>query len=221
MFAFSAKIGSNSLGYNYQGQMFTNGFRAVDRTFSFATDQSDKRWLKASIFYKVRTLPWDDQVMIRNFNLAVKPNKNFELSHQFLTNPEQAKSDAILGSVPSPERHNVWKLDYKAASGFTLGGEWREMRNDQNEALRRTAGLNLTLFEKSGSPLKLFYGLEEVNGAGINRRLTSRYSIQFDQRPGPNQTFSIFAGNVSYRYDIAEGFKKDNWSLRLDYSFKF
>lgn len=221
MFNFSAKIGSNSLGYSYLGQMFTNGFRAVDRTFSFATDQSDKRWLKGSIYYKVRTLPWDDQVMIRNFNVTAKPNKNFELTHQFLTNPEQAKSDAILGSVPSPERHNVWKLDYKAPSGFTIGGEWREMRNDQNNGLRRTAGLNVSLFEKSGSPLKLYYGLEEVNGAGLNRQLTSRYSIQYDQKAGPNQSFSFFLGNLSYRYNIADGFKKDNWSLRMDYSLRF
>ena len=221
MLNFGAKIGSNSIGYSYLGQMFTNGFRAVDRTYTFATDQSDKRWLKASIFYKIRTLPWDDQVMIRNFNVTARPTKNMEISHQMLTNPEQVKSDAILGSVPSPERHNVWKLDYKAPSGFTVGGEWREMRNDQNDALRRTAGLNVTLFEKSGSPLKLFYGLEEANGAGVKRRLTSRYSLQFDQKAGPNQTFSIFAGNVSYRYDIQEGFKKDNWSFRLDYSLRF
>lgn len=221
MFNFKAKLGSNSMGYSYQGQMFTNQIRAVDRTFSFATDQSDKRWLKGSIFYKVRTLPWDDQVMIRNFNVAVKPTQNLEVSHQMLTNPEQAKGDAILGSIHSPERQNVWKLDYKSNGNLTMGGEWREMRNDQSNALRRTAGVNVTLFGKSGSPLKLYYGLEEVNGGGITRRLTSRYSLQFDQKAGPNQSFSIFAGNVSYRYDIAEGFKKDNWSLRLDYSLRF
>ncbi len=221
MLNVGAKVGSNSFGFSYRGQMFTNQIRAVDRTFQFATDQSDKRWLKASIFYKVRTLPWDDQVMIRNFNVTAKPTKNFELSHQMLTNPEQAKGDAILGSIHTPERHNVWKLDYKSDMGFTLGGEWREMRNDQSNALRRTAGLNVTLFEKSGSPLKLYYGLEEVNGPSINRRVTSRYSLQFDQKAGPNQTFSIFAGNVSYKYDIADGFKKDNWSLRLDYSLRF
>lgn len=221
MMNFKAKVGSNSIGYSYLGQMFTNQIRAVDRTFSFATDQSDKRLLKGSIFYKVRTLPWDDQVMIRNFNIAAKPTKNMELSHQMLTNPEQAKSDAVLGSIHSPERQNVWKLDYKSDGNLTMGGEWREMKNDQSNALRRTAGVNITLFEKSGSPLKLYYGLEELNGAGISRRLTSRYSLQFDQKAGPNQSFSIFAGNVSYRYDIADGFKKDNWSLRMDYSLRF
>jgi hypothetical protein len=221
MLAFGAKVGSNTIGYSYMGQMFTNGFRAVDRTYTFATDQSDKRWLKASIFYKVRTLPWDEQVMIRNFSLTAKPTKNLEFSHQMLTNPEQAKGDAILGSISTPERQNVWKLDYKSQAGFTFGGEWREMRNDQNKALRRTAGLNVTLFETSGSPLKLYYGVEENNGNGLARSLTSRYSLQFDQRAGPNQTFSIFAGNVSYRYNIADGLKKDNWALRMDYSLRF
>ncbi len=221
MFNFSTKLGANTIGFNYLGQMYADGFRAIDRTYGFTTDQSDKTWLKASIFYKVRTMPVNGEVMIRNFNISAKPSKNFELTHQLLTNPEQAKGDAVLGSIYSPERHAVWKLDYKAPSGFTLGGEWREMRNDQNNALRRTAGLNAVLFEKSGSPLKLYYGLEEVNGNGISRMLTSRYSLQFDQRAGPNQTFSIFAGNVSYRYSIIDGFKKDNWSLRLDYSLRF
>lgn len=221
MFSFNTKIGTNNIGFNYMGQMFADGLRAIDRTYSFATDQSEKSWLKGSFFYKVRTMPLNGEVMIRNFNITAKPTKNFELSHQLLTNPEQAKGDAILGSIYSPERHAVWKLDYKGTNGYTLGGEWREMRNDQNNALRRTAGINATLFEKSGSPLKLYYGLEEVNGNGLNRMLTSRYSLQFDQKPGPNQTFSIFAGNVSYRYSVADGFKKDNWALRLDYSLRF
>jgi hypothetical protein len=220
MFNIGGKLGSNTFGYSYQGQMFTNGFRAVDRTFNFATDQSDKRWLTASMFYKVRTLPLDQEVMIRNFNVTARPTKNLSISHQMLTNPEIAKGDAILGSIPSPERHNVWKLDYKLP-GYTVGGEWREMKNDANSALRRTAGLNISLFENSGSPLKLFYGVEEVNGAGQKHRLTSRYSLQYDQKAGPNQSFNIFVGNVSYQFDIADGFKKDNWSIRLDYVLRF
>jgi len=95
------------------------------------------------------------------------------------------------------------------------------MKNDANSALRRTAGLNISLFENSGSPLKLFYGVEEVNGAGQKHRLTSRYSLQYDQKAGPNQSFNIFVGNVSYQFDIADGFKKDNWSIRLDYVLRF
>lgn len=221
MLNVGAKLGSNTIGYSYLGQMFTDGFRAVDRTFSFATDQAPNRKLTGNMVYKIRTLPWGDQVMIRNFSFLARPTKNLELSHQLVTNPELQKGDAILGSIPSPERRSIWKLDYKLPGQMTLGGEWRETRNDQNSALQRLASLNMTLFEKSGSPLKLSYGLEEVNGKGIKRRLANRYSLQFDQRAGPNQTFSIFAGNVSYRYDIAEGFRKDNWSLRLDYSLRF
>ena len=34
----TAKLGTNSLGFEYKGQMWTNGYRAVDRTFRFATD---------------------------------------------------------------------------------------------------------------------------------------------------------------------------------------
>jgi len=220
MLGFSGKIGSNSLGFNYLGQMYTNGVRAVDRTFTFATDQSDKRWLRASIFYKARTLPYGDQVMIRNFNVTAKPSKNVELTHQLVTNPEVAKGDAILGSIPQAARSSSWKLDYKNSGYFTVGGEWKEMVNEQNNALSRTGSINVTLFEKSGSPLKLSYGLEEVNG-NVKRRVANRYSLQFDQKAGPNQTFSFFAGNLNYMYDIADGFKKNNWTLRMDYQLRF
>jgi hypothetical protein len=221
VFGFSAKIGSNSIAYDYRGQMFTNNYRAIDRSFKLQTDQSDKRWLKASLFYKVRTLPWDEQVMIRDFNITAKPVKNVELTHQLLTNPEVAKGDAVLGTVPQAARSNKWRLDYKQSGNLTVGGSFEEMINDQNKGLSRTGGLNVMLFEKSGSPVKLFYGIEQVDGGGRPRRSTHRYSLQFDQRPGPNQSFSFFLGNVSYEHSIADGWKRNNWTARMDYQIRF
>jgi len=220
MFSLSGKLGTNTLGYSYMGQMYTTGVRAVDRTFSLATDQSDKRWLRANLMYKVRTLPWGEQIMIRNYNLTARMAHNVDLSHQLVTNPEVAKGDAILGSVPQAASSSAWKLDFKKPGFYTIGGEWKELRNETAKTLSRTGGLNLTLFEKSGSPLKLFYGLEEVRGTAPHM-LTSRYSIQFDQRAGPNQTFSLFAGNVSYEYNVVQGFNRNNWTVHLDYQLRF
>jgi hypothetical protein len=63
--------------------------------------------------------------------------------------------------------------------------------------------------------------MESMNQKGGMHRLTQRYSLQFDQRPGPNQVFSLFVGNVSYQYSVPDTFRKENWTLRLDYQFRF
>lgn len=220
VFGFSGNLGSNTLAYEYRGQMFNNGYRAIDRTFRFATDNSPKRWLTASVFYKVRTLPWDDQVMIRDFDITARPAKNLELTHRLITNPEVANGNAILGTTPQASRSNSWKLGYKANGDFHIAGTWFELANEQNKALSRTGGIEATLFASKGSPLKLFYGIEQVDG-NVARRSTHRYSIEFSQKAGPNQSFNFFLGNVSYEHSIADGWKRNNWTGRLDYQLRF
>jgi len=48
-----------------------------------------------------------------------------------------------------------------------------------------------------------------------------RYSLQFDQRPGPNQSFSFLVGNVSYEQEIANGVARNNFTLRVNYQLRF
>jgi hypothetical protein len=214
------KLGSNKLGYQYVSQMHTSGTRGIDRIFRLDSDMSDKRMLTASVFYKVRTLPWNDQIMVRNFNFAVRPAKALELVHRIETNPEIARADVFLGSLPQASRSNKWELNWKRSTAMTVGANWQELVNDQNGATARTAGVSLALFENSGSPLRLFYGLEQADG-NVLRSTKNRYSVQFDQRAGPNQSLSFFLGNLSYQHRIDNGFDRNNWSMRMNYQLRF
>ncbi|WP_144241260.1 hypothetical protein [Fimbriimonas ginsengisoli] len=221
LFGFSGKLGANSFSFDYKGQMDQSGYRAIDRSYRLQTDQSDKNWLRATMYYKIRTMPWDEQIMIRDFNIAARPAHNLEIAHELKTNPEVFQANALLGSVVQAAQSNKWRVDYKKSANLTFGGSWEELVNGQNKALSTTSGINLKLFEKSGSPVSLFYGVEQVNQTGGLRRTTQRYSLQFDQRPGPNQLLSLFVGNVSYQHSIPDQFRKENWTMRLDYQFRF
>ncbi len=220
VFDFSGKLGANTFGFDYKGQMDPNGQRAIDRTFRFETDKADSKMLKASVMYKMRTLPLDNQVMIRNFSVTARPTKNFELTNEVVTNPELPNASVLLGTVPQAASSNKWRLDYKRGDDFSIGGSWEELINDQAHTKTVTGGINMKLFGKSGSPLQLFYGLEQNEAPGSGQT-TQRYHLQFDQRPGPNQTLSIFLGNVSYEHSISDQLQKDNWMARLDYQFRF
>lgn len=218
---FSGKLGSNLLQYEYKGQMHQSGARGIDRTFRFATDQDPKRWLIASIMYKLRTLPWDDQVMIRDFSLSARPTKNMSITHKLQTNPEgPQRGDVILGSVPQPFRKNEWRMDYKASDNLTIGGVFDEIRLEQNNSMARKGGVNMVLFQGLGSPLNLYYGVEQNDVGGV-RRTAHRYHIRYDQRPGVNQIFSMFVGNEAFEHGITPGQKRQNWTVRVDYQLKF
>ncbi len=219
---FSGKFGSNSLAYEYKSQMDPSGLRGIDRTFKFDTDMSDKKILRASIFYKVRTLPNNSQVMIRNYNVSAHPTKNLEISNQVVTNPEIPNTGVLLGSVPQAAESNKWRADYKSNPNLTIGASWEELLNSQIGSTSHTGGVNLKLFEKNGSPITLFYGLEEATvGTGQLSRLTQRYTLQFDQHPGANQSLSLFLGNISYQNALTSQVGRDNWTARLDYQFRF
>lgn len=217
--SWSAKILNTFLAYDFKGQLAPNGRRATDKSFTITTDQNEKKPFRASFFYKERRLPDGEPIIIRNFSFVAKPSKNFELTHQLLTNPEVARGDAILGSITQAQRLNRWKLDMKQSKNLIIGGSFEEIM-DQNRPLSRVGGLNVVINESTGSPLKLFYGVEQADRSG-RRYTTQRYSLQFDQKPGKNQVFSIFAGNVSYGHTIENGKNRNNWTLRVDYQLKF
>lgn len=217
----SGKFLGLTFGYDYRGQMHANGERGIDRAFVLKTDPDQKKALRANLAYKVRTLPQDQQVMIRDFDVTLRLAKNLEVTHQLQTNPEVFRSDAFLGSVPQAARAARWRLDGTGNSNFLIGATWEQLANDLDRRSATTGGVNLTLFGRSGSPLKLFYGMEEQFGQGIQRRIIQRYSLRFDQKAGPNQAFSIFMGNVSYEHSLIEGVGRNNFTVRLDYQLRF
>ena len=216
----SAKVGKNSFGYDYVSQMNGTGLRGIDRIFRFQTDTAPTAKLTATIFYKLRTMPTNENVMVRDFSVTAKPLKDWEIINQLQTNPEVIKSDAFLGSVPQAARSNNWKINYLKSDSLTVGASWQELINEQSGAKATTGGINLELFKKSGSPLKLFYGIEQNEG-NVARRLTHRYHVQFDEHAGPNQVFSLFAGNVSYEHSIADSLNRNNITVRVDYQLRF
>jgi len=220
LISFGGRMGSNQIGYEYRSQMSTNGLRGIDRSFRFDTSPSERAWLKASIFYKVRTLPTNGQVMIRNYNVTAKPIKDIELVHKLSTNPEEARADLLLGSQVRPERTAEWGLNWKRNHAWTVGGSWVERISDQTNARSRTAFVNLTLGENTPSPIRLSYGLEETSG-NQDRRTNQKYSLAFDQRPGANQMLSLYLGNVSYEGYVEGGKGWANLTLRLNYQVKF
>jgi hypothetical protein len=237
IFSFAGKLGSNQIGFDYRSQVLQTNQRGIDRVFTFKSDPNEKKWLRGSLFYKMRTMPDGKQIMIRNMAFTARLTKGLELTNAVLTNPEQPNGGVLLGSTPLADRKNSWKLDYKPTgqqnpyrNQVSYGANWDELINDQNKTLARTGGATIKInFANSKSikiddpvhsSLTLFYGVEQ-NDSTVMRRLAQRYSLQFDQRPGPNQILSFLIGNLSYEHSIADGFHRDNWTARLDYQFKF
>lgn len=219
-FNAQGKLFGGSFGLNYRSQVAPDGLHGIDRTISYSTGAINaKRPWSADVAYKSRELPNGDAVMIRNYKFAVQPSRRFTLSNELLTNPEVPRGDVILGSLTDPWRVSRWRLDYKESADNTFGATWDEKRNDLTRELSRTTGLNLTLFQKSGSPLSFFYGIEEVDGRF--RRRADRYFIKFDQRPGANQFLSFYVGNLSYEHSLPDGENRSNWTIRMDYRLRF
>jgi hypothetical protein len=214
------RVGKLAFGWDYNSQVGLNGDLAVDRSFRFQTDQAEKAPLRASVFYKIRTLPGDQQWMIRDYKFTWRMMRGAELSHQLSTNPEIARGDVILGSLPQMTRSRKWRLDFDQKGSTQAGLSFEEVANDQAKTMSRIGGINLKLFAKNPSPLMLFYGVEQ-NDRDNKRRTMHRYSLRYDQRPGPNQLLSLFLGNVSWQHSRDSRDRLQNWSMRLEYQLRF
>ncbi|MDR3691934.1 MAG: hypothetical protein P4L46_21315 [Fimbriimonas sp.] len=216
----SGTFGTNTIGYEYKSQLDPTGLRAIDRTVTLQTDPSDKKLVNVTLSYKDRTTTTDQQILIRNYSFAIRPVKNFVLTNQVQTNPEIANASAILGSLPQASSSDKWQLDYKQNPNFTIGGSFEELLNSQTRSMSRTGGITAKLFEKVGSPLTLFVGVEQADQANLWRN-TRRWSIQFDQKPASNQTLSFLVGSLSYEHSIPVGYHPENMTVRMNYQFRF
>lgn len=214
------RVGKTAFGWDYYSQLGANNVLAIDRTFHFTTDQNEKSKFRASLVYKLRTLPNDQQFMIRDYKFAYRPSKGFELSHQLQTNPEVPNGGVLLGSIPQASRANRWKADFQNGGNTNFALGWDELINDQAKTRSRMGSVSLTLHAKNPSPLVLTYGVEQ-NDLGGKRKTMHRYSLRYDQRPGPNQLMTLFLGNISWQHSRDAGSRLQNWSLRLEYQLKF
>ena len=214
------RYGTYLFGYEYKSQMDAALNRAIDRTIKVQTDPSEKKLISAAVSYKGRTMPNDTTIIIRDYSLTLRPLKNVTIVNLLQTNPAVANPGAILGSVPQASRSDKWSLDYKNNPNLTIGGTYQELINDQTRAASQTAGVTMRLFEAGGSPISLFYGLELASQSNLWRK-SQRYSLQYDQRAGPNQTFSLFIANLSYEHSVPVATGTSNNTLRVNYQYRF
>lgn len=217
-------VGGNLFGlamrYDYISQIAPNGYRAIDRVYRVTTDQSESRPLRANFEYKVRTLPWDDEVMIRRFNVVAKPSPSWLITHSVEANPDAARGDVLLGTVPEDVRRNAWKIDFVGNAKLKSGFEWNETRIDGRDSLLRQGKLNFTFFADNPSPLYFSYGVNQWDNNG-DRSTEHGFTLQYDQRPGPNQSLSMFLSNLHYEHSTPQGRKPSTWNMRFEYSLRF
>lgn len=218
-FGAGMSLGQVGLGYDYLSQINPSGARAIDRTFTLSSDRTNKDRLRGEFKYGVRTTPDDKDIMIRDYKLAYQTNKNFSVEHSLLTNPTQQKNNVLLGTAPIDERKSSWNAKYQNDSRFKFDLSWNETKRlNTNESLRREAKLNMTLFANNPSPIDISYGLQQWDRRG-DRSLAHAFGLTFNQRPGPNQSFSFSLERLNW----IDG-RPDNtrdWGLRLDYGMRF
>ena len=220
--SFDSKVGKYGVGMNYRGQVDQTGSRAIDRTYKFNTDTTGKAPFSASMSYKQRVLPTNQEYAIRDYKADYKGIKGFTLSNQIQTNPEgPANPNIVLGTQPLAQRRNTWRMDYTAHKDFTLGGQFDELIDDAIRSVRRTAGFNLVLNQRSGSPLSFFYGIEQSDLAG-NRQDFVRFGLTFEQKASANQVFSLALTNQGWLNNANATLANQNdWVGRLNYQWRF
>jgi hypothetical protein len=219
--SFESNVGKYGVGFQFRGQVDQQGKRAIDRTFRVKTDPSDKAPLSASMTYKQRAMPDGKEYAIRDYQLTWKPAKGFQLSNQIQTNPEgPLNPNIVLGTAPMAQRRNVWRADLTGSKKFTFGGQFDEMVDDALKTTRRTAGMNLSLFNDSGSPLGLFYGIEQ-NDSSAGRNSYVRFGLSFDQKTSVNQVFSLSVGNQGWLQNTNNSLAgKNDWTARMNYQWR-
>ncbi len=216
----SAKVGAFAFAVGYRSQSLPAGDRAIDRVFSFTTDTSGKSWLRADVKYNLRTLPFGDQVMVRNYTITAEPLKHWQLTHTLLTNPLQDNNNAMLGAIATPTRSNKWGVNYDGNPRTKFGFGYEEFYNEANNQQVTSLKLGATLFANNPSPLVLEYIMAESNATGTMQR-SHGFNLGFVQRPGANQSLSFKLSNLNWELSHPADQNLQNWNLRFDYSWKF
>lgn len=214
-------VGSFGFAWDYASQVGADGNRAIDRTFTLSTDRSNKAPLRAAVKYGVRTLPNDEEVMIRDYSLTYQASRNLLLQHNLLTNPVQQRGNALLGTVSLDERRSSWVAKYQNDPRFAFDFSWSEIKREQRgERLKREARLDMTLFADNASPVKLSYALQQYDRNNF-RSLAHSYGISFTQRPGPNQALSFSLEHLQWGQGRPGDSRLRDWALRFDYNWRF
>lgn len=214
-FGFTGKLGLAAFGYDYHSQIDGQNERAVDRSYSFASDPSETRFFTGSVLYKMRMLPGNQTAMIRNFDVKLHPTKRLTLSNQLQTNPEVANANVILGSVLQGTQVNRYKADFASTKDVSFGASWEELKNTATKAYGQTTAINMSLFN-SKNPILFSYGWQTLDG-NVARQTIQRWSIKYDQKAGPNQSFNFMVGSLSYGFTVPTGQPVHGLTAQLGY----
>jgi hypothetical protein len=217
---FSGARGPLGFSFDYSAQGAPDGTRAIDRTFYTTSDKTGKAAFQAAVKYGVRTMPDNKDYAIRDYKLSWKPSKDLQFSHTVATNSLKAAKNVMLGTIASPGRTNQWNLNYLGGRDYKAGLFWKEDLNDHNRFLKREGGVDITLFANNASPLKLRYGLAQMERSGV-RQTSHSFSLGFTQRPGPNQSLAMSLQNLNWEHGRPDKYGVHNWNVRLDYSVRF
>ncbi|MCH8275797.1 MAG: hypothetical protein IH851_13525, partial [Armatimonadetes bacterium] len=218
---FSARLFGSEIGASYSHLILPGEQRAADRTFSFNYDPTGEKPLQLGLKYKVRTLPGGVTQVIRDFDVAYRVGDQFNLSHTVDSLPEKAQKNAPLGSVAQPTMARTWAIDWTPNESSSLKFAFQDLMNLSQKTLARRTNVTLSLFNDTDSPLRLTYGVEQSERPSYGRRTRHMYEVAFDQKAGPNQTFSVIAGTVNWQHGIVEGQYWNSWTFRLDYQLRF
>src|SRR5690606_35994190 len=133
----------------------------------------------------------------------------------------QNRGGVLLGSLPLDERKASWTARYQNDPKLAFDLSWNEIKRDnRNDALRREARFNATLFADNPSPVQLTYALQQWDRNGA-ASLAHSYGIWFTQRPGLNQSFSFGIEHLQWGQGRPQGGALRDWKLRFDFSSRF
>ncbi len=216
---FATNIFGSQFGLSYGEVLMPGQKYGVDKTVRFSLDPTGKKNLQLNAKYKMRSLPNNVEQIIRDYDFSYKMG-NFQIVHSYDSLPEQKQDGNLLGSIALPTSTRNWALNWTPGKFASTEFNFQEVMRFDQKTLSRRASATVSLFNDSGSPVRLTYGLEQ-NAIRENRKTRAVYEVAFDQKPGPNQTFSLVIGTVNW-YDGRDA--NEPWHsmrFRLDYQLKF
>lgn len=218
---WNGKILGYELGAAYNQVMIADKVRVSDRTFLIKTTADNKSPLQASLIYKIRKLANNESYIMRDYDVSYKISDSFKLSMSTDTYPEEQRNNSPLGTINLPFMKRTWNIDWTTTPSVKMGFAFQDAMDLKNKTLARRTLASLTLFEDKGSPLKISYGVEQADPAGKKRQTKHIWELSYDQRPGPNQVFSLAVSNYKWQHSIGEGKFWSGLSFRLDYQLRF
>ncbi len=218
---FSTKIFGSLFGLGYSHVLLPGQIIGADRFATFKLDPTGKKRLQMNLGYKVRTLPNGGNLVMQDFDLGYKVGDKFNLSHSTDNFPEQAENGSPLGTSARPTRARTWAIDYIPNTDTNFKFAFNDLEDIQQHTLARRANVTMSMFNKSGSPIRLTYGVEQSENPLDGRRTRHQYEFAFDQKPGPYQTFSFAVGSINWEHGIVEGQLWNRMMLNVDYQLRF